>query len=133
MIDDCLYENSMSDSKELILQNEAVVKSVDYDSGENDEYCLNNQVQGDEIEETIVEDEEIERNIGFTISEDEEKQIWSNGDFGFGERVEVEEEGEGEGGNRKLSTEELNKKFDDFIKKMKTELRMEAQRQLIMV
>ncbi|XP_043689005.1 uncharacterized protein LOC122639995 [Telopea speciosissima] len=45
---------------------------------------------------------------------------------------EVEEE-ENEEGNGWISTEELNKKCEDFIRKMKQGIRSEAQRQLVMV
>ena len=45
----------------------------------------------------------------------------------------IEEEEEEEEGNGTLSTEELNKKFDDFIRRMKEEIRIEAQQQLVMV
>ncbi|GMN62318.1 hypothetical protein TIFTF001_031403 [Ficus carica] len=45
---------------------------------------------------------------------------------------EYEEEEEEEVENGMLSTEELDKKFDEFIRRMKEELRIEAQRQLIM-
>ncbi|KDP39289.1 hypothetical protein JCGZ_01046 [Jatropha curcas] len=46
---------------------------------------------------------------------------------------EEEEDYEEEEENGMLSTEELNKKFEEFIRKMKEELRFEAQQQLIMV
>lgn len=58
------------------------------------------------------------------------------GGFHLGEEVQVEEEEEEQEEKRgleKLSTEELNKKFDDFIRKMKEELRIEAQQQLVVV
>ncbi|QCE01833.1 hypothetical protein DEO72_LG7g3133 [Vigna unguiculata] len=48
------------------------------------------------------------------------------------EGVEEEEENVEEESSM-LSTEELNKKFEDFIRKMKEDLRIEAQRQLVMV
>ncbi|XP_039072299.1 uncharacterized protein LOC120219545 [Hibiscus syriacus] len=69
--------------------------------------------------------EEEEENAGF-LEEDKEDQLnWS-----------IEEEEEKEElmeGNKALSTEELNKKFDEFIRKMKEELRIEARQQLVMV
>ncbi|GLT57468.1 hypothetical protein SLA2020_304360 [Shorea laevis] len=49
------------------------------------------------------------------------------------QEVEEEEEEEMEEENGLLSTEELNKKFDEFIRKMKEDLRIEAQQQLILV
>lgn len=44
-----------------------------------------------------------------------------------------EEEEEEVCGSKILSTEELNKKFDEFIKRMKEEIRIEDQQQLVMV
>lgn len=60
---------------------------------------------------------------------DKESEI--DEEFLIGESVEEEEAVEE--GNWVLSTEELNKKFDDFIRRMKEDLRIEAQRQLVMV
>ncbi|WRX28388.1 hypothetical protein QQP08_020875 [Theobroma cacao] len=54
-------------------------------------------------------------------------------EFGEGENPEREDEAELVEGNRVLSTEELNKRFDEFIRKMKEELRIEARQQLVMV
>ncbi|KAJ8766569.1 hypothetical protein K2173_023816 [Erythroxylum novogranatense] len=50
------------------------------------------------------------------------------------ERYESEDDDdEEEEENWELSTEELNKKFDEFIRRMKEEIRIEAQQQLVMV
>ncbi|XP_040948502.1 DNA-directed RNA polymerase I subunit RPA1 [Gossypium hirsutum] len=49
------------------------------------------------------------------------------------EEEEEEEEEELMEGNNVLSTEEMNKRFDEFIRKMKEGLRIEAQQQLVMV
>ncbi|KAI9115756.1 hypothetical protein K1719_013425 [Acacia pycnantha] len=49
------------------------------------------------------------------------------------EEIEYEEEEDDDAENSRLSTEELNKKFDDFIRRMREDLRIEARRQLIMV
>ncbi|KNA20202.1 hypothetical protein SOVF_054600 [Spinacia oleracea] len=49
------------------------------------------------------------------------------------EKEEDEAEQEEEEAIAEMSTEELNRKFDDFIRKMKEELRIEAQQQLIVV
>ncbi|CAO2833664.1 unnamed protein product [Amaranthus hypochondriacus] len=49
------------------------------------------------------------------------------------EKEDEEQEQEEEEAISKMSTEELNRKFDDFIRKMKEELRIEAQQQLIVV
>ncbi|XP_055823967.1 uncharacterized protein LOC129892426 [Solanum dulcamara] len=48
----------------------------------------------------------------------------------FSEEEEVEESDEP---LNKLSTEDLNKKFEEFIKKMKEEIRIEARQQLVLV
>ncbi|XP_016464828.2 uncharacterized protein LOC107787730 [Nicotiana tabacum] len=47
--------------------------------------------------------------------------------------VEEEEEEENDEPLSKLSTEELNKKFEEFIRRMKEEIRIEARQQLILV
>ncbi|KAK4341913.1 hypothetical protein RND71_037729 [Anisodus tanguticus] len=52
------------------------------------------------------------------------------------ENDEIEEEevvDESEEPLNKLSTEELNKKFEEFIRKMKEEIRIEARQQLVLV
>ncbi|XVF33874.1 hypothetical protein REPUB_Repub18cG0009200 [Reevesia pubescens] len=71
------------------------------------------------------------------VQEDEEDIKGSDDGFlveDFGESGNYEEEEvvvvEG---NRVLSTEELNKRFDEFIRNMKEELRIEARQQLVMV
>nr|KYP41354.1 hypothetical protein KK1_037280 [Cajanus cajan] len=69
-------------------------------------------------------EEEGEESIGDIVLEE-------NDEFMIGESVEEEEVVEEP--NYVLSTEELNKKFDDFIRRMKEDLRIEAQRQLLMV
>lgn len=86
-----------------------------------------NQVEqdADNAVEEYKEEEHDEPKNRFIISEEEEEETGI-----FTEEYE-------EAGNGMLtsstSTEELNKKFDDFIRRMKEELRIEAQRQPIMV
>lgn len=79
-------------------------------------------------EEDYVVEDESEDPEKYSIIEDEdydEKQLYEEED---------EEEEEGYSSMDKLSTEELNKKFEDFIRKMKEELRIEAkQQQLVLV
>ncbi|KAK7387164.1 hypothetical protein VNO78_27720 [Psophocarpus tetragonolobus] len=65
----------------------------------------------------------------FGAGDEEESEI---DEFVIGESAEEDEEVVEEP-NWVLSNEELNKKFDDFIRKMKEDLRIEAQRQLLMV
>ncbi|KAF4362257.1 hypothetical protein F8388_008141, partial [Cannabis sativa] len=68
--------------------------------------------------------EEEEETSLVQVQEKEEEFSWSEED--------EDDEEEEELGNGKLSTEELNKKFDEFIRRMKEELRIEAQQHLIM-
>ncbi|OMO83720.1 hypothetical protein CCACVL1_11248 [Corchorus capsularis] len=81
---------------------------------------------------------EEEENGGF-VEEDEGEVKGSENDLFVQEFEESEnygrdyEEEEVVEGNRVLSTEELNKRFDEFIRKMKEELRIEARQQLVMV
>ncbi|XP_057972280.1 uncharacterized protein LOC131160520 [Malania oleifera] len=77
----------------------------------------------DEKEKEVEEEEEEE--------EEEGEQEGSIQPFSTEDEKEEEEEEEEE--RNGLSTEELNKKFEDFIRRMKEELRIEAQRQLVMV
>jgi len=72
------------------------------------------------------EEEEEEEETGSFVLEEKKEQNESVSEF----LIEEEEEEEGNG---TLSTEELNKKFDDFIRRMKEEIRIEAQQQLVMV
>ncbi|GMH25039.1 hypothetical protein Nepgr_026882 [Nepenthes gracilis] len=68
------------------------------------------------------------------------EELMEKEDSGNGYSTEEEEEEEegggwvGDGGEiARMSTEDLNRKFEDFIRKMKEEIRIEAQRQLVMV
>ncbi|KAF3453320.1 hypothetical protein FNV43_RR03760 [Rhamnella rubrinervis] len=148
-------ESSMpAETKEMILDKEIAEESIvgseqvlgnvaAHDETENE--CLVISQLEKETEKAIVEDQQQERGSESIISngeeeeeeetdeiyvpqDDEEEQKWSNGDFFTGQTIEEEEEVDA-----KLSTEELNKKFDEFIRKMKAEIRIEAQSHLIMV
>ncbi|KAM1168496.1 hypothetical protein ACFX19_030926 [Malus domestica] len=77
-----------------------------------------------EVIEDYEEQKEQEPESMLLVSEEEEEEEED------GKLAEEDEDGTGRFGN---STEELNKKFEDFIRRMKEELRIEAQRQLIMV
>ncbi|KAL3503611.1 hypothetical protein ACH5RR_038060 [Cinchona calisaya] len=69
----------------------------------------------------------------FIVEDDDHHQ---ENDDGFLLEEQVEEEGEEEGSGiilEKLSEEELNKKFEEFIRKMKQELRIQAQQQLVVM
>ncbi|KAI9102337.1 hypothetical protein K1719_023539 [Acacia pycnantha] len=63
--------------------------------------------------------------VDLDLEEEEEDQWLEN------EEILVEESVEEE--NLGLSTEQMNKKFDDFIRRMKEDLRIEAKRKLVIV
>lgn len=75
------------------------------------------------------ENKKLDGETGQFGAEDEDRESEID-EFLIGESVEEEVVEEP---NWVLSTEELNRKFDDFIRKMKEDLRIEAQRQLLMV
>ena len=88
---------------------------------------------GEESRPSISKEEEEEETSSFVLEEKKE-QNESVSEFLIEERIEEDDdEEEEEEGNGTLSTEELNKKFDDFIRRMKEEIRIEAQQQLVMV
>lgn len=102
----------------------------------------------EKIEKTTLVDVEQEKESSQSVLEEEEKEPHEenieNEDKGseadyflIEENIEDEEEEEVEDDvdeeNCVLSTEELNKKFDDFIRRMKEDLRIEAKRTLVMV
>ncbi|ESW18622.1 hypothetical protein PHAVU_006G056300 [Phaseolus vulgaris] len=90
---------------------------------------LEGEEKGKRNSESVLKEEEEPNAETGAADEDKESEI---GEFLIGESVQEEEVVEEEA-NWVLSTEELNKKFDDFIRKMKEDLRIEAQRQLLMV
>ncbi|KAE8125396.1 hypothetical protein FH972_020208 [Carpinus fangiana] len=100
------------ETKEAMLDKEALVETIG--SAE----IVAAEQHGREMDHFI---KEVEKETEKSISKEEEQEH---------EEQEREEEEEGNG---MLSTEELNKKFDDFIRRMKEEIRIEAQQQLVMV
>ena len=88
---------------------------------------------GEESRSSISEEEEEEEETGSFVLEEKKEQNESVSEFLIEERIEEDDEEEEEEGSGTLSTEELNKKFDDFIRRMKEEIRIEAQQQLVMV
>ncbi|KAF1868536.1 hypothetical protein Lal_00035974 [Lupinus albus] len=103
-------------------------------------YCAEEKVE----KMIFVDEEEQEKESGQLILEvketDEEKDVLDIGDaideedkeseidyFMIEENIEEEEE------ENCISTEELNKKFDDFIRRMKEDLRIEAKQQLFVM
>ncbi|PON94038.1 hypothetical protein TorRG33x02_100770 [Trema orientale] len=111
---------------EAEIENEKPVLEDHEEQERDDEFVVSNEEEQEEEEEE--EEEKEEENALVHVQEDKEEHTWSEVDL-----VQEEEEEEEEVGNGMLSTEELNKKFDEFIRRMKEELRIEAQRQLIMV
>ncbi|MBA0673718.1 hypothetical protein Goklo_029148 [Gossypium klotzschianum] len=86
------------------------------------------EAKGSSSDEPFVEDNEESETYE---PEEEEKDIEESENYEPEE--EEEEEEELMEGNNVLSTEEMNKRFDEFIRKMKEGLRIEAQQQLVMV
>lgn len=101
-----------------------LVKEVQEETGKSavDE---EGEAGGEESRSFISKQEEEEEETGSFVLEEKKEQNESVSEF----LIEEEEEE----GNGMLSTEELNKKFDDFIRRMKEEIRIEAQKQLVMV
>ncbi|GMN24403.1 hypothetical protein TIFTF001_045863 [Ficus carica] len=141
-------ESSMQLKKlELISVPESIglVENFSIEEGNEEECYLTNQR---ETENEVVEDkeqeekgqreekqQEQEENACEKVAENEDENDWTKDGFLIEQKEEEEEDDDDneEVGNGVLSTEELNKKFDEFIRRMKEELRIEAQRQLIMV
>lgn len=73
-------------------------------------------------------EEQEEENFEEKEYTEENSDSWS-----YDEQEEDNVQEEEEEAIAKMSTEELNRKFDDFIRKMKDELRIEARQQLIVV
>ncbi|MBA0864907.1 hypothetical protein Goshw_007165 [Gossypium schwendimanii] len=83
------------------------------------------EAKGSSIDEPFLEDNE--ESETYEPEEEEEEDIEES------ENYEPEEEEELMERNNVLSTEEMNKRFDEFIRKMKEGLMIEAQQQLVMV
>ncbi|KAK7837851.1 hypothetical protein CFP56_020699 [Quercus suber] len=132
--------------KEAVTENKASAEDVSMEQGREIDHLVK-EVQeetgksaGDEegeagggeesrssISKQEEEEEEEEEETGSFVLEEKKEQNESVSEF------LIEEEEEEEEGNGTLSTEELNKKFDDFIRRMKEEIRIEAQQQLVTV
>ncbi|XP_028752942.1 cilia- and flagella-associated protein 251-like [Neltuma alba] len=89
---------------------------------------LNIQVRTTEIEAEMEEEEDEEESkesevLGLDLKKEEE-EWWENEEILVEENVEEEDWG--------LSTEQMNKKFEDFIRRMREDLRLEAKRQIVM-
>ncbi|XP_027344220.1 uncharacterized protein LOC113856560 [Abrus precatorius] len=107
---------------------------IKYFGEEGVENIENTNLEGEEevkgCRESVLKEEESEGKFELYGAEDEDKESEID-ELVIGESIEEEEVVEEP--NWVLSTEELNKKFDDFIRRMKEDLRVEAQRQLLMV
>lgn len=124
-----------TDEVPMTLEQEAELESTQTQQKQNaEEKESEAAITKTETEETREEQEKEEaEEESALLEEDGEEEAEAESSFFIeGEGGEGEEEEE-EGGNGKLSDEELNKKFEDFIRKMKEELRIEARQQLIMV
>ncbi|XP_061345987.1 uncharacterized protein LOC133291704 [Gastrolobium bilobum] len=94
---------------------------------------LVDEAQGKGSSQLVLKEEEKdldEEEVFDAEDEDEDKE--SENDYVLIEE-NIDEEEDVEEESCTLSTEELNKKFDDFIRKMKEGLRVEARRQLVVV
>ncbi|CAI8587011.1 unnamed protein product [Vicia faba] len=89
------------------------------DEGQGEE--MKEQEENEEVELFDEDDEEGDKGSEIDYVPIEENNIEKEEDY-----VEEEE-------SNRLSTEELNKKFEDFIRKMKEDLRIVARRNLVMV
>ncbi|AET00761.1 hypothetical protein MtrunA17_Chr5g0446391 [Medicago truncatula] len=89
------------------------------------------------IEEEQEEMKDVEEEVELFDADDEDGDKGSEIDYILIEENNIEEEEheeeEEEEESSVLSTEELNKKFEDFIRKMKEDLRIDARRHLVMV
>ncbi|XWS27737.1 hypothetical protein CRYUN_Cryun25bG0006300 [Craigia yunnanensis] len=135
--------------KEVALEADEAVKNSIVMEGRQEEEAAAAEIETENF--TMEEEEEDGEKWGLMTSGEEEENDAFVGedegelkgsdddffvqDFGESENFDREQEEEIElvEGNRVLSTEELNKRFDEFIRKMKEELRIEARQQLVMV
>jgi hypothetical protein len=113
-------ESLILETKEAMLDKEALVESIG--SAEN----------------VAVEKEREMDHFIKDVEKETEKSVVEEGGRGGESRLSISEEDQEEeeeegNGMSIMSTEELNKKFDDFIRRMKEEIRIEAQQQLVMV
>lgn len=140
-IEDCSQSQySDVEANMPMLEKEVKEKTSEPDEHTNEaEQALEIKYSDEEVEENIeniiLEDEGGGKGSNQSVSKEDELSEENKGseidEFVIEENVEeemiVEEE------NWVLSTEELNKKFDDFIRRMKDDLRIEAQQRLVMV
>jgi hypothetical protein len=130
------WSSSVDESSNYVKESMLVVKTNEPNNNEEnieDEYTMEIKYSSVKAEESVEEgkgssilvldqEEGLEEESGLFGERNEEEDKESK----IVERVEDEEVLEE--ASLVLSTEELNKKFDDFIKKMKKDLRIEAQK-----
>ena len=128
------YQKSMQSSTEKTVVADEVATKNKYEN----RVQANAVIAEDTIEEKyvvyqitngVVKEEDVINNDEDAEYIEKKSDNWFHED----EREDEEEEQEEEEAISKMSTEELNRKFDDFIRKMKEELRIEAQQQMIVV
>ncbi|XP_057464621.1 uncharacterized protein LOC130754429 [Actinidia eriantha] len=119
--------------KEDSLENTMPLENIAVEEEEDQEESKFSMERESKESNLIVEDEEQESPSGLlkiTSGDEESEKELGTVEFPINEDDDNEEEEE----NMLLSTEELNKKFDEFIRRMKEEIRIGAQQQqLIMV
>ncbi|KAG6634727.1 hypothetical protein CIPAW_12G137100 [Carya illinoinensis] len=113
-------DSSTLETNEATLENKVMVETV----GSAENVALKQRREIDYLIKDVKKEEE----EGVVYVSEDEKEQNESATSSFINKEEEENEG-----NEKLSIEELNKKFDDFIRRMKEEIRIEAQRQLVMV
>ncbi|PHU12943.1 hypothetical protein BC332_19873 [Capsicum chinense] len=111
---------------EITYQEEEVHAHAQCEDHEEVSHELTSDVENSNM--TIVEYKQDEATLeGQVMDEQKEGDDREENDF------LIEEEEEEEEPLNKLSNEELNKKFEEFIRKMKEEIRIEARQQLVLV
>ncbi|MCD7466758.1 hypothetical protein HAX54_003763 [Datura stramonium] len=120
--DEKVMSIQLSKSHELPLNVENLnMKIVEY---KQDETTSEGQVLNEEKEEGGIGGEECCRTYEIIVADNcEENDLFTK----------EEEEEESDEPLNKLSTEELNKKFEEFIRRMKEEIRIDARQQLVLV
>ncbi|KAL5771726.1 hypothetical protein ACOSP7_015880 [Xanthoceras sorbifolium] len=126
-----LSASEMSQMKEPVLVDEEVI-IIPVTSSSSEE--KQEQEQEKQERECLVGEKERESDQSGVIQEEEEEGD-DDDDIGEAEAEAVPEAaGSGGGANEDISsTDELNRKIEEFIRKMKEEIRIEAQQQLITV
>ncbi|WCJ28171.1 hypothetical protein M5689_009878 [Euphorbia peplus] len=94
---------------------------------EDSDHRVKMKKDGDQEKENFIKEDEDEEQENEDLTKEDE-----NSDKGKMEKEE-DEDGEEEGSEELVSTEELNRRIEEFIRKMKEEIRIEAQQKLITV